>query len=115
MGQRRYKSKVSITLDQDLDDELARRSRSAGTTKSELINRLLYRALLSEDVEMVREGMEDVLEKIKEQAGLPDSLLLVILEILAYSRITYAQRDPEAINQAKKFAEAHIGSIKVAP
>lgn len=105
------KVRLSCTIDHDLMDAIEGRTQSSGVSKSEFVSRLLYRGLLAEDVETIRSDLEGVVSKITNAGGLNRSELLVLLEILGYMRIMFAENQPSNVERAKLFAEKAIKQL----
>lgn len=100
--------RIYLYPERDLYQLLEKHAKSHCVSMNEYCLNLITRGLLAEDVETIRSDLEGVVSKITEAGGLKRSELLVILEILGYMRIMFAENQPSNVERAKGFAEKAV-------
>lgn len=72
---------------------------------------LITRGLLAEDVETIRTDLEGVVGKISKSGEMNKNEQRVLMEILAYMRMYFAENNPTNVARAKEFANSYVNQL----
>lgn len=108
---RRPKKVVSLYPDPELKMMLEAQAKSRCVSMNEYCLNLITRGLLAEDVETIRTDISGVLDKISGSGGLRRKEQLILLEILAYMRLSFSHDNQEKMEEAKLFAKTMVGEL----
>lgn len=105
------RKRISLYPEKGLYEVLEAHAKASCISMNESCLNLLARGLLAEDIETIKSDLGGFADKISNLGGLSRGEQLVLLEILGYMRIFFAESNPDNVDRAKSFAQSYINDL----